>query len=135
MDLMGGVLGYVIGFLGVFLVAYWTFDERDQTEAWADTIERVGERSKTATGGVLGAATSLASVLTAIFLTIGAELTSSTMRITELIATDPVLSGGVATGLAGVSANAGWIPLKTWQLIALVAAFLIVGTVWRERTT
>jgi len=134
MPLMG-VYGYVLGFLGVFLVAFWAFDERDQSESVGETIERVGERAQTATGGVLGAAGSLATVLVAIFLTIGNELIMSTMSIAELVGTDPVLAGGVATGLLGVTVNAGFIQLKAWQLLAVVAVFLISGTVWRERAT
>jgi len=126
---------YAIGFIGVFLVAYWTFDERDQSENLAEMVERVGERAQSTTGGLLGAAGSLGVVAVSIVITIGNELTTSGMRIVELVSTDPVLAGGVATGLTGVAVDAGFLTLKTWQLLALVAAFLIVGTIWRERQT
>ena len=87
---------YVVGFLGVFLIAYWAFDERDQTETVGETIERVAERSQSATGGVVGAAGSIAVVVIATVSTIGSELVMSGMRIANLVGTDPVLSGGVA---------------------------------------
>ncbi|MCO8254547.1 hypothetical protein NKF26_12110 [Haladaptatus sp. AB618] len=132
-SMLGGYLAYIVGFLAVFLLAYWTFDERDQTETWGDTIERVGERSTSATGGLIGAAGSLTVVLIALVSTIGTQLTESGMRIVELISTDPVLSGGVATGLTGVFNNAGIVSLSTVQLLGIVAVFLIAGTIWRER--
>lgn len=132
---MLGIAGYVVGFLGIFLIAYWVFDERDQSENMAETIENVGERAQTVTGGVFGAAGSLGVVAVSIVITVGNELTMSSMRIVELVSTDPVLSGGVATGLTGVAANAGLLGLSTMQLLGLVAAFLIIGTVWRERQT
>ncbi|WP_231183499.1 hypothetical protein [Haladaptatus sp. DYF46] len=135
LDVLDGMLAYIVGFLAVFLLAYWTFDERDQTDTWADTVEKVGERSTTATGGLIGAAGSLALVLIALLTTIGQQLAMSGGRIVELIATDPVLSGGVATGLTGVVSNAGFVSLSTLQLLGIVALFLIVGTIWRERQT
>jgi len=132
---MMGYAMYGIGFLAIFLVAYWMFDERDQSENWAETIERTGERAQSVTGGAFGAAGSLAIVAVSIVITIGNELTMSTMRIVELISTDPVLSGGVATALTGIAADAGLLELSTLQLLGIVAAFLIAGTVWRERQT
>jgi hypothetical protein len=133
LDLLLSNWEYVVGFLGVFWIAFWAFDERDQSESIGDLIERVGERSRSATGGLFGAAGSLGVVAIALISTIGTELVMSGSRIAELIATDPVLAGGVGTALLGTSAHAGLIPIKTWQLVALVGAFLIFGVIWRER--
>lgn len=125
---------YIVGFLGVFLVAYWTFDERDQSGSIGETIERVGERARSTTGGVFGAAGSLAVVAVSIIVTIGSELVTSSMRIVEIVGMDPVLSGGVLTGLLGTLGLSGTVNITALQFLALVGLFLIAGTIWRERT-
>lgn len=125
---------WIIGFLAVFLLAYWTFDERDQTEAWADTIERVGERARTTTGGLVGAAGSLAIVAIAMITTIGTELVESSLRIATIIGMDPVLSGGFLTGVLGWLGIRGSLQVEAWQFGLIVVALLIGGVIWRERT-
>ncbi|MEA5387236.1 hypothetical protein VB779_09350 [Haloarculaceae archaeon H-GB11] len=120
-----------VGFLALFLAAYWWFDERDQSDSVGDAIERVGRRAEVATGGVVGAAGSLAVVVIAILSTIGDELVMSGMQIAGILGSDPVLSGGVLTGILGVLGMNGTVSIATWQYAVVVVALLVVAVVWR----
>lgn len=125
---------YIVGFLAVFLMAYWTFDEKDQSDSIGDTVERVGERATSATGGVVGAAGSLMVGIIAVLSTIGDELVMSLMEIASILGGDPVLAGGVATGFLGLGGLGGVVPIKTWQFAVVVVLFLSIGVIWRENS-
>ncbi|MBV0925016.1 hypothetical protein KTS45_12495 [Halomicroarcula limicola] len=122
---------YITGFLALFLVAYWTFDERDQSKTVGDTIESVGERAQSATGGVVGAGGSLALAVIAVMSTIGQELVFSLMQIAGIAGSDPVLAGGVVTGLVGTAGLSGALPVKAWQFGLIAVSILAIGVVWR----
>lgn len=128
-----GYWEYITGFLALFLLAYWTFDEKDQSDSIGDTVERVGERAQSATGGVVGAAGSLMVAIIAVMWTIGDELVMSGMQIAGMLGTDPVLAGGVISALAGTVGLAGIVTVKAWQFGLFAVAVIAVGVIWRTR--
>ena len=117
--------GYILGFLAVGLLAYWTFDERDQTENIAETVERVGERAQTVTGGLFGGLGSLIVVLVSIFVTIGNELVLSFTQLVPMLQSAPAVVGQVLLGLLALGNLEGYVPLKPWQLGAIFIAVLL----------
>jgi hypothetical protein len=134
LDLLVQYWEYIVGFLAVFLLAFWTFDEKDQSDSIGDTVERVGERATSATGGVVGAAGSLAVGIIAVMSTIGDELVMSVMEIVGIVGGDPVLAGGVATGLLGAGGLSGAVAIKPWQFVVVVLGLLVIGVIWREQS-
>jgi hypothetical protein len=117
--------GYILGFLAVGLLAYWTFDERDQTESIAETVERVGYRAETVTGGLFGGLGSLIVVLVSIFVTIGNELVMSFTQLVPWIQMAPAVVGQVIIGGLALLNVEGYVPMKPWQLGAFVIAVLL----------
>lgn len=117
---------YVLGFLTVGMLAYWTFDERDQTENLAETVERVGERARVVTGGIFGGLGSLIVVLVSIAVTIGNELVMSFTELAPLIESAPALVGQVLLGLLAMANLEGYVPLEPWQFGAIFIATLLV---------
>ena len=111
--------GYILGFLAVGLLAYWTFDERDQTENIAETVERVGYRAETVTGGLFGG-------LGSIFVTIGNELVLSFTQLVPMLQSAPAVVGQVLLGLLALGNLEGYVPLKPWQFGAIFIAVLLV---------
>jgi Flp pilus assembly pilin Flp len=117
--------GYILGFLAVGLLAYWTFDERDQTENIAETVERVGERAETVTGGLFGGLGSLIVVLVSIFVTIGNELVMSFTQLVPMLQSAPAVVGQVLLGLLALGNLEGYVPMKPWQFGAIFIAVLL----------
>lgn len=117
--------GYILGFLAVGMLAYWTFDERDQTENIAETVEAVGYRAETVTGGLFGGLGSLIVVLVSIFVTIGNELVMSFTQIVPWLQMAPAVVGQVLIGLLAMANLEGWVPLKPWQFGAIFIAILL----------
>jgi hypothetical protein len=118
--------GYVLGFLAVGMLAYWTFDERDQTENIAETVERVGDRAQTVTGGLFGGLGSLIVVLVSIFATVGNELVLSFTQLVPMLQSAPAVVGQVLLGLLALGNLEGYVPLKPWQFGAIFMAVLLV---------
>jgi len=117
--------GYALGFLAVGLLAYWTFDERDQTENIAETVERVGDRAQSVTGGLFGGLGSLIVVLVSIFVTIGNELVMSFTQLVPMLQSAPAIVGQVLLGLLALGNLEGYVPLKPWQFGAIFIAILL----------
>lgn len=117
--------GYILGFLAVGLLAYWTFDERDQTENIAETVERVGDRAQSVTGGLFGGLGSLIVVLVSIFVTIGNELVMSFTQLVPMLQSAPAIVGQVLLGLLALGNLEGYVPLKPWQFGAIFIAILL----------
>jgi Flp pilus assembly pilin Flp len=117
--------GYILGFLAVGMLAYWTFDERDQTENIAETVEAVGDRAETVTGGLFGGLGSLIVVLVSIFVTIGNELVMSFTQIVPFLQMAPAVVGQVLIGLLAMANMEDWVPLKPWQFGAIFIAVLL----------
>lgn len=119
---------YAIGFLAVAMLAYWWFDERDQTDNIADTVERVGARAEVVTGGIVGGLGSLIVVLVSIFVTIGNELVLSLNQLAPWIQMAPAMVGQVLLGLLALANLQGYVPLKPWQFgTAFIAVVLVSG--------
>ena len=118
--------GYILGFLAVGMLAYWTFDERDQTENIAETVERVGDRAQSVTGGLFGGLGSLIVVLVSIFVTIGNELVLSFTQLVPMLQSAPAVVGQVLLGLLALGNLEGYVPLKPWQFGAIFIAVLLV---------
>jgi hypothetical protein len=116
---------YVIGFLTVGMLAFWWFDERDQSENLAETVERVGERARVVTGGLFGGLGSLIVVIVSIAVTIGNELVMSFTELVPFIETAPALVGQVLLGLLAMANLEGYVPLKPWQFGAIFIAVLL----------
>lgn len=120
--------GYILGFLAVGMLAYWTFDERDQTENIAETVERVGDRAQTVTGGLFGGLGSLIVVLVSIFVTIGNELVMSFTQLVPMLQSAPAVVGQVLLGLLALGNLEGYVPLKPWQFgVIFIAVLLATG--------
>lgn len=124
-ELLADYGGYILGFLAIGLLAYWTFDERDQTENLAETVERVGERARVTTGGLFGGLGSLIVVLVSIFATIGKELVMSFSEIVPFIETAPALVGQLLLGVLAMANLEGYVPLKPWQFGAVFLAVVL----------
>lgn len=116
---------YALGFLTAGMLAFWWFDERDQSENLAETVERVGERARVVTGGLFGGLGSLIVVLVSIFVTIGNELVMSFTELVPFIETAPALVGQVLLGLLAMANLEGYVPLKPWQFGAIFIAILL----------
>jgi len=123
--LIGEYGWYALGFLTAGMLAFWWFDERDQTENVAETVERVGERARVVTGGLFGGLGSLIVVLVSIFVTIGNELVMSFTELVPLIETAPALVGQVLLGLLAMANMEGYVPLKPWQFGAVFIALVL----------
>lgn len=117
---------YVIGFLTVGMLAFWWFDERDQTENAAETVERVGERARVVTGGLFGGLGSLIVVIISIGVTIGNELVMSLGQIAPWVMEAPAVTGQVLLGLLAMANLEGYVPLKPWQFGTVFIAVLLV---------
>jgi hypothetical protein len=122
---------YGVGFLVFGMLAYWTFDERDQTESIAETVERVGERSQVATGGLVSALTSLVLVIISIGITIGQELVMSLNQLLPFIMEAPAITGQVVIGLLALLNVEGYVPMKPWQLGTVIISVIVVTSLWK----
>lgn len=125
----------VVGLIGVGLLAFWWFDERQESDRWEDTIEKVGERAQAATGGAVGAFGSLVVVVFGVAATIGHELVMSLAELSGPVAEFPALVGGSAIGLLGTLGLSGVIPIEAWQFGVVVLALLVLASygVFRRR--
>ncbi|WP_338740383.1 hypothetical protein [Haloplanus salilacus] len=122
---------YAVGFLVFGMLMYWTFDERDQTESIAETVEAVGERSRTATGGLVGALGSLVVVIVSIGITIGQELVMSLNEIAPFIMEAPAITGQIIiAGLALLNLE-GYVPLEPWQAGTIFLGIVLVTSLWK----
>jgi hypothetical protein len=122
---------YAVGFLVFGMLMYWTFDERDQTESIADTVEAVGERSRAATGGLVGALGSLVVVIISIGITIGQELVMSLNEIAPFVMEAPAITGQVVIGILALLNVEGYVPMKPWQLGLVILSIILVTTLWK----
>lgn len=122
---------YAIGFLVFGMLMYWTFDERDQTESIAETVEAVGERSRSATGGLVGALGSLVVVIISIGITIGRELVMSLNEIAPFVMEAPAITGQVVIGILALLNVEGYVPMEPWQLGLVVLSIILVTTLWK----
>lgn len=118
----------IVGLLGVGLLAFWWFDERDDNDRWEDTVERVGERAQAATGGAVGAFGSLVVVIFGIAATIGHELVMSLAELSGPVAEFPALVGGAGIGLLGTIGLSGIVPIKGWQFGVIVLVVLLLAS-------
>lgn len=124
---MGGI-GILIGLLGVGLLAFWWFDEREEDDRWEDTIERVGERAESVTGGFVGAFGSLVVVAVSILATIGNELVMAIGDLAGPVSMFPALVGASLIGLLGTVGLSGIVPIEAWQFGVIVLAVLILAS-------
>lgn|GEM_PF-6625113 len=125
LSLIGEYGWYVIGFLTVGMLAYWTFDERNQTENMAETVERVGERARVVTGGIFGGLGSLIVVLVSIFVTIGNELVMSFAQLAPWVQSAPAVVGQILLGGLALLNLEGYVPLEPWQFGGVFIAVLL----------
>jgi hypothetical protein len=117
--------GYVVGLFALGLIAYWWFDERTDTDDSQETVERVSERARVFTGGVVGSFGSLVIGIIAIFATIGNELIAALGPLGPLVMEFPALTGEVLLGLLALANLEGYIPLQTWQFGLMFIGFLL----------
>ncbi len=117
---------FAIGLLAVGSLAYWWFDEREDSDSAAETIERVGSRAETVTGGIVGGFGSLLVVFASIGLTIGGQLAETGMMLNELLGGIPVIVGHMLFGLLTFAGLSGAIPLSVQQL---GFAFVFITTI------
>jgi hypothetical protein len=115
-----------VGLLAVGLLVYWTLDERRMTSSAGETIERVGARAESVTGGVVGAFGSLVVVLISIAMTVGMEVASTGGDIVPLVTSAPVVVGHTLFGLLTFLGLTGTVPLTTVELGWL---FLIITAI------
>ncbi len=128
---LSGTLWTIIGLAALGTLAYWYFDERQQTETAAETVENVGSRAETVTGGFVGAIGSLLVVVASIAVTIGTELMSSAGQLGDLLGNAPLLVGHVLAGVLGYLGISGLLSVQQWGfafiLVTIVALFLKYG--------
>lgn len=122
-----------IGLFGVGLLLFWWFDERNDSNSAAETVERVGGRAETVTGGVFGALGSLAVVLVSIALTIGEQLLMTAGELGDLVGQAPVVLGHIAVGVLAWVGLSGMVSLSASQfgwlfvVITLIVLFMRYG--------
>jgi len=133
--LTGSVIATIIGLLAVGALALWAFEEYEEADDNVELVERVGERARVTTGGVVGGFGSLAVVVTSIMVTIGRELAMAGGELAPFIKAAPALVGQLILGLLAFLQIKGYVPLKPWQLGAIIIAILVVTIVARYGTS
>ena len=118
----------IVGLVGVGLLVFWWFDERDDGDRWEDTIEKVGERAQAATGGAVGAFGSLVVVVFGVAATIGQQLVATIGELSGPVAEFPALVGSSAIGLLGTLGLSGFVSIKAWQFGVIVLAIIVVAS-------
>jgi hypothetical protein len=120
-----------IGLMAVGLVAFWTFQEREND---GSTIESVGERADDFFGNLLGGFGSLVFVTLTILTTIGAQLVNVSEGLVELAASGPALLltqlAGILVGALGLSGVVS-VPVAAWLIGGTVLT--IIGLAVRRR--
>ena len=133
--LTGSVIATIIGLLAVGALALWAFEEYEEADDNVELVERVGERARVTTGGVVGGFGSLAVVVTSIMVTIGRELAMAGGELAPLLKAAPALTGEILLGVLAYLQIKGYVPLQAWQLGAIVIAVVIVTIVARYGTS
>lgn len=110
-EVAGGNLFTGIGLLALGMLAYWTFDERRDTDSAGETIERVGERADSAFGGLVGAFGSLVTVVLTILITIGNQLLMIGVQLNDLVEA-PVVIGHLIAGALAYGGFRGYFPIS-----------------------
>lgn len=135
MSLLGDYWMQLIGLGLLGLLAFWYFDERNDTDGASGTIFAVGERADNALAGVLGAASALILVVTSILSSIGVELAQTLGLLVDPIAQAPTLAGQLVTGFLSIIGLAGVVsmPLTAW--VTVFAVILLAAVALRYRPT
>lgn len=121
-----------IGLMAVGLLAFWTFQERENS---GSTIENVGNRADDFFGNLLGGFGSLVFVTLTILTTIGSQLVNLSEVLVELAASGPPLLltqlAGILLGALGLSGVVS-VPVAAW-LIGGIVLTVIAMAVRRRR--
>jgi hypothetical protein len=110
-EFAGGNLFTGIGLLALGMLAYWTFDERRNTDSAAGTVERVGERADSALGGIVGAFGSLVTVVLTILITVGNQIMMVGVQLNDLVEA-PVVIGHIIAGALAFGGFRGYFPIN-----------------------
>jgi hypothetical protein len=120
-----------IGLMAVGLVAFWTFQERQNR---GSTVENVGNRADDFFGNVLGGFGSLVFVALTILTTIGANLVDLTEVLVGVVSSGPpLLLVNIAGALLGALGLSGVVDISitAWVIGALTVT--IIGLAVRRR--
>jgi hypothetical protein len=120
-----------IGLMAVGLVAFWTFQERQNR---GSTVENVGNRADDFFGNVLGGFGSLVFVALTILTTIGANLVDLTEGLVGVVSSGPpLLLVNIAGALLGALGLSGVVDISitAWVIGALTVT--IIGLAVRRR--
>ncbi|MFC7026361.1 hypothetical protein ACFQJ5_16640 [Halomicroarcula sp. GCM10025324] len=129
------LIATLLGLAGIGALALWVFEEREEANDRVDLVERVGERARVTTGGVVGGFGSLAVVVTSIMVTIGQQLAMTGAELAPLFKAAPALTGEILLGLLAYFQIKGYVPLQPWQLGVIVIAVVLVTIVARYGTS
>jgi hypothetical protein len=113
-----------IGLMAVGLVAFWTFQERQNR---GSTVENVGNRADDFFGNVLGGFGSLVFVALTILTTIGANLVDLTEVVVGVVSSGPpLLLVNIAGALLGALGISGVIDISitAWLIGALTVTVI-----------
>jgi hypothetical protein len=120
-----------IGLMAVGLVAFWTFQERQNG---GSTVENVGNRADDFFGNVLGGFGSLVFVALTILTTIGANLVDLTEVVVGVVSSGPpLLLVNIAGALLGALGLSGVVDISitAWVIGALTVT--VIGLAVRRR--
>lgn len=125
-----------VGLFAFGLLAFWWLTERQEADDAAETVERVGQRAETVTGGLVGSFGSLMVVLASIGVTIGNELLQTGAMLNDILGGAPVLVGHLIWGgivFLGLQGYLGGITVMqlgyAFFTITVVALLLRYGSV------
>lgn len=128
-----GNIALTAGILIGFLLLYWTWKERQDTDSAAETAEQVGERASGLFGGVVDWFSAALISLLFVLLTVGGQFFDVIDVAIQMVSTAPVTS--TALGLGGIFAWFDWtgqIVLSTNDWILVGFALVVLGVLGRR---